>query len=212
MRRVPWNAGYGEKNKPAGNDALKRRLGRSDEETRHHVRWEKPLARAHDQAGRSALPLGGDLERICQEADAVVGCVEIRTKPDCAAVCAPDTAWAGLVCLVGSLCLQVSHSAITIERGAVLSKAWHSTARACARPFLPYMSNHGRRYQANCVGTSYPHRHLVSHHGCKRNRGERERDGDGESSPGIRDQKARMLKQPYPTTCSGYFLRRGMMA
>lgn len=51
-----------------------------------------------------------------------------------------------------------------------------------------------------------------SHHGCERNRGERERDGDGESSPGIRDQKARMLKQPYPTTCSGYFLRRGMMA
>lgn len=49
-----------------------------------------------------------------------MGCIEIRTKPDCAAVCAPDTAWAGLVCLVGSLCLQVSHSAITIERGAVL--------------------------------------------------------------------------------------------
>lgn len=67
MRRVPWNAGYGEKNKPAGNDALKHRIGRSDEETRHHVRWEKPLARAHDQAGRSALPLGATLRESARK-------------------------------------------------------------------------------------------------------------------------------------------------
>lgn len=56
---------------------------------------------------RSTLPLGATLRESARITTPAVGCVENRAKPDCAAVCAPDTAWAGFVCLVGSLYLQV---------------------------------------------------------------------------------------------------------